>query len=299
MVTLLSSALFYTKADAASNTNWKTVTQSYNMYVKYGKYKIKYNADKLYIKGKNVNKIINNVWYTGGGNVITNGTNIIYQKGKTLYLWKPKSNKKLFSVKKNLDLIGRYGNNYYFAHWDEYENNTVYIYNIKTHKVKKTKHHNGYYINGKYMLIDGNFHEGGPSGLSIYNMQTGKTKGISTSARCGASGIISGNYVYYSAYVNKNVYDERLARFKIIKYNIKTGKKTTLMKGLKTEPFLINKNYYYYYDYNYKTFDSKIKIKHIKQLYMAPFQSIGMVMTLFLLMRETVMIVHFLYQQLM
>lgn len=106
-----------------------------------------------------------------------------------------------------------------------------YIYNPKTGKLKKTKLINGFCINGKYMLAGGDFHEPIATPLNLYNMQSGKTIKIEKSKYLLLTGSIKGNYVYYTVLANNYQIGDSRAKYKDIKYNIKTGKKTVIKKA--------------------------------------------------------------------
>lgn len=255
---LMITAIFFAgiffmtaKADAASNTNWQSVyadeteAGSLNYYVTYGRLQIAKNGNKIYVKkgSVNLNKKIKPGYRLYGG-VLTNGKDIMYQNGKVIYLWKNvKTVKKLFSLKKKDDiLIGRYGNNIYFGRTLGEDGFQVYMYNLKNKKMIKTKYCNGYYCNGKYLIIKGQFHEGVSTPLVLYNMKTGKTCKIAKHASSGNAAIIRGSNIYYSEL------DDSKWKWKIVKYNLKSKKKKTLSGNLGTKPIWLDQNYCYYVD---------------------------------------------------
>lgn len=256
MITAIFFAgIFFTtaKADAASNTNWQSVyadeteTDSLTYYVKYGRLRIAKSGNTIYVKkgSANLNKKIKPSYRLYSSSVLTNGKDVMYQKGRAVYLWKNvKTVKKLFSLKKEGDiLIGRYRNNIYFGRTlygeDEFQ---VYIYNLKSKKMIKTKYYNGYYCNGKYLIIKGQFHEGVSTPLVLYNMKTGKTRTVAKHASFGNAAIIRGSNVYYSKL------DDSKWKWKIVKYNLKSKKKQTLSGKLGMKPIWLDKNYCYYVD---------------------------------------------------
>lgn len=256
LIMVVSSMLSFSKADAAANKNWTTIYadeiwSDYNSsnnegcQVKYGKYQLKRLGNKLFIQGDGIDTSITvKTSVNAYGGVLTDGSRIIYQNKKDIYLWTHNSNKKIFSVKKKDVLIGRYGNIFYFGReTSEYGEYQLYRYNVKTHKAKKTNYYNAYYSAGKYMLIKGQFHEGCSTELVLYNLKTEKTTSVDKHASYASAGIVCGNYIYYST-----MNDSKL-KWKIIRYNIKTGHKKVLKTGLKCKPIILDAHHYCWIKY--------------------------------------------------
>ena len=150
------------------------------------------------------------------------------------------------------------------------DNCACYRYYLKSGKLKKLC--DGGYTKrvGKYIICDPS-HTFGALGplmqIYVYNTKTDKTKKIENGS-CGYS--IVGNVIYYSHNLHGRTSlasgNGRYDDFSIKTYNIKTGKKKTLVKKIKASHITkIGKKYFYYsvlgkpgssekyYRYNIKT----------------------------------------------
>jgi hypothetical protein len=219
------------KSNAASNNKWQSVyadeiqKDSFIYYVKYGNLSIARAGSTIYVKNSTVDTHMKiKIGYSSYGGFLTNGRDMIYQYGKKVYLWKNiKKKSKLFTLKKKDDvLVARYGNDVYYERNVDYDLYQIYKYNLKTKKTTKTLYYNGYYCNGKYLIVNGQFHEGASAPLILYNMRTGKTLTVSNHASFANAAIIKGSSVYYIEMNDKKWW------FRIIKYDLKSRKKTSM-----------------------------------------------------------------------
>ena len=257
------------KCYAVGNKNWKSVrfndtdVDAFLYYVKHGDLFLARDSKGIYVKDKS-----DIVYKNGGcgyidyGGVLTNGKDILYQDGKSVYLYKNATKKwKAFSLQgKNDVLFARYGYFVYYGKYVDYDAYVVYKYNIKTGKKVNMGFNNAYYCYGKYLLIDGQFHEGAAAPLVLYNMETGKKKTITNNGLYGNAAIISGNKIYYTEYnMKKEIY-------KLMICDLKTSKKKTVKRNLSVPYRWIDRSHYYRVDsdaewvylYNSKTGKSSV-----------------------------------------
>ncbi len=240
-----------------NDTSWQSVyvdeigTNSYKnnstftYYVKYGNISIARNKNIIYVeKGSKTVKKKTKPAITSFGGVLTNGKDILYQRGGDVILWKNiTTEKKIFKLGRKGDiLVGKYGNTIYFGREIDYDEYHVYSYNLKTGKQTNEELFNGYYCNGKYLVYKGQFHEGIKAPVVLYNMQTGKSITIARNGSFGNATIISGRKVYYIE-LNEKKWTSR-----VIRYDLRTKKKEVLKKGLLVRPEWLDKNHYCFTD---------------------------------------------------
>lgn len=270
---LLCGLLLFGKKSFAAAGTWQTVysdeigKNNFKYYVKYGKLSIARTPKKVYAKknGKCKTKALKIPVRVYSG-LLTNGRDILYQNGKNVYLWSNlKKVKKIAAFSNAQDsLVAYYKNKIYFERYIDCDDYMVYSYDLKTKKTVKMNFYNANSCYGKYLLINGNFHEGVPSSLDLYNIETKKTKKISSIASYGNAGFIQGNMVYYSEFYNvseklsvlRDITDQDVDFWNVYSYNIKTGKKTKIYKPIVlSKPIWYDKNHFANYQYDDKKID--------------------------------------------
>lgn len=252
---------------ATANKSWESVYdgrsvydesvgENFIYYVKYGELKIATNNEMLYLKKGKITKKIKISRLYGYEGALTNGKAVLYQYKNRIYLWEKNKTKMILKLKSNCILVGRYGSKIYFgqniAYSDDY---LLHSYDLKTHKSKKFNYVNAYYCNGKYLVIDGQFHEGISTKMELLDLRTGEKTFITSKANYGVAAHISGNTLYYMEYDFEKSWTCK-------SYNLKTKKrkllKKMLTKGTLSGPLFLDKNHYYrsgkkVYVYNIKT----------------------------------------------
>lgn len=242
------------KSKAAHNDKWQSVhacefgKKTICYYVKYGDLSIARNSQTAYVKTgtDNTSIEVSSSGY-GYGGLLTNGEEVLYQKGKSVYLWKNgKVRKKLLSFKKRNDiLLARYKNSIFYGRYDDYDSYRLYRYNFMTKKTTKLPYYNAYYSYGKYLIVGGAFHEGWSTTLTLYNMQTGKLLTLAQKAAYGNAAIIDKGAVYYTELADSTGWEAPV--WKIATIDIKTKKKKVLQKKRKERVNWLDKNRFAYY----------------------------------------------------
>lgn len=222
---------------AADQKSWQSVytdeikRNDFRYEVTYGDFVLAKVKNTLYIqqgKKKSVQKV--KTPYQKYGGVLTNGTDILYQNGKKVILWKSPKKKKVFiRFQKQKDLlIARYGNQIFFGRYKTYDVYQLYSYNIKTKKTVRLPYQNAYYGNGRYLIVNGKFHGQDTSTLMVYDIKTKKSIKIDKKCSSDNAAIISGNTVYYFAF--------REYEWDVKTYSLRSGKKKTIYSTLMAFP---------------------------------------------------------------
>lgn len=246
---------------ATANKSWESVYdgryvgENFIYYIKYGELKIANNNEMLYLKKGKITKKIKISRLYGYEGALTNGKAVLYQYKNRIYQWEKNKTKMILKLKSNCILVGRYGSKIYFGKNIDYDEYQLYSYDLKTHKSKKFNYVNAYYCNGKYLVIDGQFHEGDSTKMELLDLRTGEKTFITSKANYGVAAHISGNTLYYMEYDFEKSWTCK-------SYNLKTKKiktiKKMLTKGTLSGPQFLDKNHYYrsgkkVYVYNIKT----------------------------------------------
>ncbi len=196
-------------------------------YAKYGDLSITRNQQGIYIENKNA------VIYEHGGEayicyggVFTNGQDVLYQDGKQVYLYQDcKKKKKLFSLPKKSDvLVAVYGSTVYYGRETDLDSYRLYKYQLNTKKRTKLGFMNAYYCYHKYLVVEGQFHEGVETPLVLYHMGTGATQTVTRKGIYGNGVILSGTKVYYTEF---NMKKEKST---LMIYDLKTRKRQRVKK---------------------------------------------------------------------
>lgn len=270
---LLCGIFATTRKSSAAARTWQTVytneleKNDFVYYVKYGELSIARTYEKVYVKKNGTCKtkaLKVPEWEYGG--LLTNGRDIMYQNRKNVYLWSNANKvKKIMSFsRKNDFLVAKYKNLVLFARYADYDSYRIYSYNLKTKKIVKLDFYNAYSSYGKYLLINGNFHEGAPTSLEFYNIETKKITKISSRASYANAGFIQGNTIYYSDYYDvsnqfsalRESSDTNVFFWKVYSYNIKTKKKKKIYKPIVLlKPMWFDKNHFATNQYDSKNID--------------------------------------------
>lgn len=245
----------YTEFINSKNDNWQAVYKAIKLkkriYVKYGKLSIARVGSNLYIKKGKEEKTVKVkedgvAKYYYFRNIFTNGSDLIYQSNREVYLWKNLDKKiKIATLRSDKDvLVALYGKEMYFQRYigeDEFE---VYKTNLETSVVEKTKMRNVNCFNGRYLVYNNGFHEyfiNMP--VRVLDMKTKKSFAIAKKVCTGFSTVIDNGNLYYTVHKESLNNGRGFGTYKIIRLNLKTHKKKVLQKNIKPAiRFSLDKN---------------------------------------------------------